>query len=83
MADKRQLTTNTFVSDIKTLLHCARSSVYQFVNMTMSQTYWEIGRKIVEEEQQGKVRAGYGKNLSQPYRMNSVRNLAKDFLLII
>lgn len=33
------------------------------INQTMVQTYYEIGRMIVEEEQNGKNRAEYGKRL--------------------
>ena len=45
------------------LLHSARQQVVRQVNLTMVQTYFEIGRMIVEEEQQGKDRAVYGKQL--------------------
>ena len=45
------------------LLHSARQQVVRQVNLTMVQTYFEIGRMIVEEEQQGKDRAEYGKGL--------------------
>jgi predicted nuclease of restriction endonuclease-like (RecB) superfamily len=52
-----------FVSSIKELLQNARNSIYQTINTTMTQTYWEIGRRIVEEEQGGVTRAEYGKGL--------------------
>ena len=39
----------------------ARNKVYQTSNFEMVQSYWDIGREIVEEEQQGKERAEYGK----------------------
>ena len=56
--------TNTFfISGIKELLQNARNSIYQTINTTMTQTYWEIGRRIVEEEQGGEARAEYGKGL--------------------
>jgi len=58
-----EIAKQNFYTDIKQLLHKARNSVYQTVNATMTQTYWEIGRKIVEEEQNGKERAEYGKGL--------------------
>lgn len=54
---------NSFFEDIKNLLKEARNFVYQTVNSTMTNTYWEIGKKIVEEEQQGKQKAEYGKAL--------------------
>lgn len=52
---------NNFIINIKQLLHSARNKVYQTINLTMTQTYWEIGRRIVEEEQKGQARAKYGK----------------------
>lgn len=58
-----------FLNEIKALLHSARNKVYQTINQTMTQTYWDIGRRIVEQEQQGEARAQYGamliKNLSE------------------
>jgi len=53
----------TIYSDIKQILENARSSAYRAVNFAMVQAYWNIGKRIVEEEQQGKERAVYGENL--------------------
>lgn len=50
-------------SDIATLLNTARSKTYHSVNSIMVETYWTIGKRIVEEEQAGKSRAGYGEKL--------------------
>ena len=52
-----------FYNKIYDLLKEARRSVVQIVNKTMVYTYFEIGRMIVEEEQNGKERAEYGKHL--------------------
>lgn len=52
-----------FVSDIKALINEARQHVVRSVNTAMVITYWEIGRRIVEEEQNGSNRAEYGKYL--------------------
>lgn len=48
---------NQFVQEIKTLLQSARDKVYQNINEIMTKTYFEIGKRIVEEEQKGKSRA--------------------------
>lgn len=50
-------------SKIAELLHTARQNVVRTVNQTMVYTYYEIGRMIVEDEQQGKERAAYGKGV--------------------
>lgn len=52
-----------FYNKIANLLKEARKSVAQTINKTMVYTYWEIGRMIVEEEQNGKERAEYGKQI--------------------
>ncbi len=55
--------TMNVVEDIKRIINNGRAAAYAAVNSTMITTYWNIGRRIVEEEQQGKERAEYGKNL--------------------
>lgn len=69
------LTTSSIINDIKTILHNAKSRVYQTINSTMTRTYWEIGKRIVEEEQQGKSRAAYGKEILE----NISNELTKEF----
>lgn len=53
---------NTY-ADIREILIKARREIAYTVNFTMVQVYWNIGRKIIEEEQHGKRRAEYGKEL--------------------
>lgn len=53
----------TFYSQIVDLLQSARTKVVLSVNQTMVLTYFEIGKMIVEEEQDGKERADYGKEI--------------------
>lgn len=45
------------------LLNVARQAAARNVNALMTASYWEIGRRIVEAEQKGKRRAGYGEQL--------------------
>lgn len=45
------------------LLQAARTQAARSVNALMTASYWEIGRRIVEAEQKGKRRAGYGEQL--------------------
>lgn len=54
---------NELYTQIEELLSRARQSVMQQVNQTMVYNYYEIGRIIVENDQNGKVRAEYGKGL--------------------
>lgn len=48
---------------IRQILESARVNVARSVNTTQVMAYWLIGREIVEEEQRGKRRAGYGERL--------------------
>ncbi|MCP3952887.1 MAG: DUF1016 domain-containing protein [Desulfobacterales bacterium] len=51
----------SLLTEIRQILSQARNQVQQSVNSQMVQAYWNIGRLIVEQEQQGKERAEYGK----------------------
>jgi len=51
------------VSGIGELLEAARRTTTRSVNAIMTATYWEVGRRIVEFEQEGAERAQYGKGL--------------------
>ena len=53
----------SFVADIKQIIEEARKNAYSAVNAVMVLAYWNIGRRIVEQEQQGKDRAKYGTHL--------------------
>ena len=57
------LSTTSFYSDIRQILEASRQKVYTAVNSAMVEAYWQIGKRIVEEEQQGKGRAKYGQHL--------------------
>lgn len=54
---------DTFYTKILELLKSARKTVYQSVNTTMVETYFKIGKLIVDEEQNGEAKAKYGQNL--------------------
>jgi len=49
-----------FFTEIAAILHKARETAYKAVNTMMVQTNWQIGKRIVEQEQKGKSRADYG-----------------------
>ena len=50
-------------TEIVALLNAARTASVRSVNALMTATYWEIGRRIIEFEQQGQERAEYGEAL--------------------
>ncbi|WAC05860.1 MAG: PDDEXK nuclease domain-containing protein [Methanoregula sp.] len=54
---------NPLYDTLRQIIHDARQRAYQAVNHAMVEAYWNIGRLIVEEEQAGRSRAGYGTHL--------------------
>ena len=52
-----------FVGEIRGIIDKAREEAVRSVNFCRVQMYWNIGRRIFEEEQQGKARAEYGSYL--------------------
>ena len=55
--------TENFVSDIRTIIEQGRKQAYAATGQIAIMTYWNIGRRIVEEEQHGASRAAYGQKL--------------------
>jgi len=70
---------NNLLTEIKTLLQNARSSVYKTINTTMTQTYFDIGKRIVEKEQEGQARAKYGKALLETLSKELSTEFGKGF----
>ena len=46
---------------IRQLIIDSRSRIFRTINTEIIQLYWEIGRLIVDDEQEGNLRAKYGK----------------------
>jgi predicted nuclease of restriction endonuclease-like (RecB) superfamily len=70
---------NNFYLEIKELLHSAKNRVYQTINTTMTETYFEIGKRIVEEEQGGETRAEYGSALLKNLSSELMREFGKGY----
>lgn len=68
------------VSDgIVQLLNAARLAAARTVNALMTASYWEVGRRIVEAEQKGKRRAGYGEQLIERLSLDLTRQFGRGF----
>ena len=65
---------SSFISDIRSIIEHGRKSAYSSVGQIAIATYWNVGRRIVEEEQNGEARAEYGTKL--------IKNLAQDLVPI-
>jgi hypothetical protein len=62
--------TAQYITDIKQIISSARVKAYTAVNSAVVEAYWLIGERIIKEEQQGRHRAEYGKEV--------LENLAKE-----
>ena len=60
---------DSLVQDVQKIIETARSNAVRSVDFCRVQMYWNLGKRIFEEEQQGKERADYGTYL--------IKNLAK------
>ncbi len=65
--------------NIKSLLQEARRAVARNINTAMVMTYFEIGRMIVEHEQEGAKRAGYAKETSKSLSQNLAAEFGRGF----
>jgi predicted nuclease of restriction endonuclease-like (RecB) superfamily len=68
--------------DISTVIDEARRSVARSINCIMTAAYWLIGRRIVEFEQKGKVRAQYGKALLAKLSEDLTRRYGRGFGMV-
>ncbi len=70
---------NNLYADIKNILEQARNNAIRAVNFSMVIAYWKIGKRIVDEEQGGKKRAGYGEFLLKDLAGKLTKNFGKGF----
>lgn len=77
------------IIDIKQILLQAQQKAYQATAFAMIEGFWRIGRRIVEEEQQGSIRANYGeqviaqlsKELGKGFSERTLRDYRRFYLL--
>jgi len=89
---KGKIQNNQVLQEIKKLLMDSKTYIAQTINTTIVQTYWHIGKIIVEDEQQGNVRAKYGakqlkyisdeltKEFGKGYDVSNLRRMRKFYL---
>lgn len=68
-----------FIQEIKQLVARGRQEAYAAVNQAMVNAYWQIGRRIVEEEQNGSTRANYGKQILKQLSAALTEEFGKGF----
>ena len=70
---------NMVYLQIKELMENAKKQVSVKINNILVQTYWEIGKIIVEDEQKNKERAEYGKKLLKELSKKLTKEYGKGF----
>jgi len=68
-----------FITDLTSLIEHGRKAAVQYVNTALIATYWLMGRSIVEYEQRGKERAGYGEKLLRKISADLTTRFGKGF----
>ena len=76
---KDELVSNELLVDIKKIIEQGRRTAYASVGSVMIETYWSIGKRILEEEQQGSVRAEYGEQLIDGLSKQLTREYGSGF----
>lgn len=76
---KKNERVESIYSRVRDILETARSRAYHAVNFAMVQAYWHIGMVVVEEEQKGKAKAGYGEYLLKELSERLTKEFGKGF----
>jgi hypothetical protein len=88
----QEIQNNTLLTSVKEIIQKARLLAFRNTNAILLEMYWEIGRVIVEDEQEGKAKATYGravlKNLSKQLSLefgrgfdeSNLRNIRQFYL---
>ncbi|MGP0063014.1 MAG: PDDEXK nuclease domain-containing protein, partial [Isosphaeraceae bacterium] len=67
------------LAGITELLESARRAAARSINSIMTETYWEVGRRIFEEEQKGRARAAYGERLIERLSQDLTTRFGRGF----
>ena len=88
----KEIVNTKLIDSVKEIILVARQKIYRMANATLLDTYWQIGKLIVQDEQQGNAKAQYGKatlkNLSEAltlefgkgYDESNLRNIRSFYL---
>ena len=83
MTDRRKIATadpyEPLLAGIVTLLEDSRRAAGRAINSILTAVYWEIGRRIVEEEQRGRRKANYGDQLVDQLAADLTTRFGKGF----
>ena len=75
----KKISTNSFTQKIAELIKCSQATILNSFNHTMVCTYFEIGRMIVEEEQNGGKKSQYGQKIIEELSSKLIAEFGKGF----
>ena len=67
------------INDVRSIVESGLRKAYKNANAITVITYWQVGRRIIEEEQQGERRAEYGSQIINVLSANLRRTYAKGY----
>lgn len=76
---KRVGESQSFYERVRKIIEYARGNIARAINTEMVIAYWQIGKVIVEEEQRGKSRAGYGEEILRKISFKLTTDFGKGF----
>jgi predicted nuclease of restriction endonuclease-like (RecB) superfamily len=68
-----------WIEEIKEIMESARLRVASGINTVMLETYWQVGKSIVEHEQDGEIKAQYGKRVLTELSKRLTLELGKGY----
>lgn len=71
----KELTNISLITDLRSIIEQGKRQAYSAINATMISTYWNVGKRIVEEEQHGEARAEYGEYIAK----TAAKELQKEY----
>ncbi|WP_439556601.1 DUF1016 N-terminal domain-containing protein [Dyadobacter sp.] len=77
--NKTDISTTSLIQDVVQILQLARQKAYNAVNSEMVVAYWQMGRRIVQEEQHGEQKAAYGEAILKTLSMALTAELGSGF----
>ncbi|UKB78849.1 DUF1016 N-terminal domain-containing protein [Chryseobacterium sp. MEBOG07] len=66
-----EISEDSLFQSVKEIVRQSREKIFRIANSTLLLTYWQIGKLIVEDKQQGKESSEYGKGFDE----SSLRNM--------
>jgi hypothetical protein len=77
--NKSDIPATSLIQDVVQIVQLARQKAYSAVNSEMVIAYWQMGRRIVQEEQNGEQKAAYGEAILKTLSIALTAELGKGF----